>query len=52
MRLENAHGMLGFSQRTVERYVKGQIKQARPKRATRLTSEVRRRWQPRVRTNS
>ncbi|MEV0936390.1 telomere-protecting terminal protein Tpg [Streptomyces phaeochromogenes] len=40
---------LGISQRTVERYLKGQIKQPRPDLATRLVDEVRRRWQPRVR---
>ncbi|WP_033279899.1 telomere-protecting terminal protein Tpg [Streptomyces sp. NRRL F-525] len=43
---------LGISQRTVERYVKGQIKQPRPELATRLTDEVRRRWQPRVRAKA
>ncbi|MCX4970552.1 XRE family transcriptional regulator [Streptomyces sp. NBC_00654] len=40
---------LSISQRTVERYLKGQIKQPRPDLATRLVDEVRRRWQPRVR---
>ncbi|KUO15939.1 telomere-protecting terminal protein Tpg [Streptomyces dysideae] len=40
---------LGISQRTVERYLKGQIKQPRPDLAARLADEVRRRWQPRVR---
>ncbi|MFJ5104717.1 telomere-protecting terminal protein Tpg [Streptomyces sp. NPDC088554] len=47
-----AANMLGISQRTVERYVKGQIKQPRPELATRLTDEVRRRWQPRVRAKA
>ncbi|WP_416960288.1 telomere-protecting terminal protein Tpg [Streptomyces sp. Agncl-13] len=47
-----AADMLGISQRTVERYVKGQIKQPRPELATRLTNEVRRRWQPRVRAKA
>ncbi|MFG3510818.1 telomere-protecting terminal protein Tpg [Streptomyces sp. NPDC047821] len=41
--------LLGISQRTVERYVKGQIKTPRPELAARLTDEVRKRWQPRVR---
>ncbi|MCX4633202.1 MULTISPECIES: telomere-protecting terminal protein Tpg [unclassified Streptomyces] len=41
--------LLGISQRTVERYVKDQIKQPKPALAGRLESEVRRRWQPLVR---
>ncbi|MER7048120.1 telomere-protecting terminal protein Tpg [Streptomyces jumonjinensis] len=41
--------LLGISQRTVERYVKDQLKQPRPELAARLDSEVRARWQPRVR---
>ncbi|MGY1456866.1 telomere-protecting terminal protein Tpg [Streptomyces sp. SS8] len=41
--------LLGVSQRTVERYVKGQIKTPRPELADRLAGEVRTRWQPRVR---
>ncbi|MFD3874364.1 telomere-protecting terminal protein Tpg [Streptomyces sp. NPDC058623] len=40
---------LGISQRTVERYVKNQIKQPKPELAARLEAEVRRRWQPLVR---
>ncbi|MFD4247677.1 telomere-protecting terminal protein Tpg [Streptomyces sp. NPDC058525] len=40
---------LGISQRTVERYVKNQIRQPKPELATRLETEVRRRWQPLVR---
>lgn len=40
--------LLGISQRTVERYVKGQIKRPRPELADRLEGEVRTRWQPRV----
>ncbi|KAF5990785.1 telomere-protecting terminal protein Tpg [Streptomyces sp. WAC00263] len=40
---------LGITQRTVERYLKGQIKTPRPELAARLADEVRRRWQPRVR---
>ena len=47
-----AADVLGVSQRTVERYVKGQIKQPRPELAARLTDEVRRRWQPRVRAKA
>lgn len=41
--------LLGISQRTVERYLKDQIKQPKPALATRLETEVRRRWQPLVR---
>ncbi|MFF8371704.1 telomere-protecting terminal protein Tpg [Streptomyces lydicus] len=41
--------LLGISQRTVERYVKAQIKRPRPELAARMEREVRRRWQPRVR---
>ncbi|MFE6848200.1 telomere-protecting terminal protein Tpg [Streptomyces sp. NPDC057686] len=41
--------LLGISQRTVERYVKDQLKQPKPALAARLESEVRRRWQPLVR---
>jgi len=41
--------LLGVTQRTVERYVKGQLKQPRPALAERLAAEVRKRWQPRVR---
>ncbi|TLQ38618.1 telomere-protecting terminal protein Tpg [Streptomyces marianii] len=41
--------LLGVSQRTVERYVKGEIVKPRPKLAQRLAGEVRQRWQPRVR---
>ncbi|MGW3745810.1 telomere-protecting terminal protein Tpg [Streptomyces sp. NPDC005146] len=40
--------LLGITQRTVERYVKDQIKMPRPHLAARLTGEVRNRWQPRV----
>ncbi|WP_308377577.1 XRE family transcriptional regulator [Streptomyces sp. ISL-99] len=40
---------LGVSQRTVERYLKGQIKKPRPELAAKLAAEVRRSWQPRVR---
>ncbi|WP_329391999.1 XRE family transcriptional regulator (plasmid) [Streptomyces sp. NBC_01351] len=40
---------LAISQRTVERYVKNEIKQPKPALAARLEAEVRRRWQPLVR---
>ncbi len=39
---------LGISQRTVERYVKDQIKRPRADLAQRLEDAVRARWQPRV----
>ncbi|MFI2620574.1 telomere-protecting terminal protein Tpg [Streptomyces sp. NPDC018584] len=42
-------GLLGVSQRTVERYVRNQIKRPRADLAERLADAVRRRWQPRVR---
>ncbi|MFI9152626.1 telomere-protecting terminal protein Tpg [Streptomyces sp. NPDC053367] len=41
--------MLRISQRTVERYVKDQIKKPRPDLAARLEREVKRRWQPQIR---
>jgi hypothetical protein len=44
--------MLRVSQRTVERYVKEQIKKPRPDLAGRLESEVRKRWQPQVRARA
>ncbi|MFI6055455.1 telomere-protecting terminal protein Tpg [Streptomyces violascens] len=44
--------LLGISQRTVERYVKGQLKRPRAELAERLAGEVRRRWQPRVRAKA
>ncbi|MDQ0808764.1 transcriptional regulator with XRE-family HTH domain [Streptomyces sp. B3I7] len=40
---------LGISQRTVERYVKDQIRRPRADLAARLTDAVRARWQPRIR---
>ncbi|MET8420860.1 helix-turn-helix transcriptional regulator [Streptomyces sp. NPDC079189] len=40
---------LGISQRTVERYLKGQIRTPRPELAAKLVAEVRMDWQPRVR---
>ncbi|MFG2357927.1 telomere-protecting terminal protein Tpg [Streptomyces sp. NPDC048521] len=44
--------MLRISQRTVERYVKNQIRKPRPDLAARLESEVRKRWQPQVRARA
>lgn len=44
--------LLGVSQRTVERYIKGQIKTPRPELAAKLADQVRRRWQPRVRARA
>lgn len=41
--------LLGISQRTVQRYVKDQIKRPRPDLAARLEREVTHRWQPHVR---
>ncbi|KOU06472.1 terminal protein TpgA2 [Streptomyces sp. NRRL F-5755] len=40
---------LGVSQRTVERYVAGQLKRPRKELAARLEREVKKRWQPQVR---
>ncbi|MGW1641564.1 telomere-protecting terminal protein Tpg [Streptomyces lavendulae] len=40
--------LLAISQRTVERYVKDQIKTPRPELAERTAAEVTRRWQPLV----
>ncbi|MFE7385871.1 telomere-protecting terminal protein Tpg [Streptomyces zhihengii] len=44
--------MLRISQRTVERYVKNEIKKPRPDLAARLDREVKNRWQPRVRAQA
>ncbi|MER7498004.1 XRE family transcriptional regulator [Streptomyces pharetrae] len=44
--------LLGISQRTVERYVKNQIKTPRPELAERLQRQVRARWQPQVRAKA
>ncbi len=44
--------MLRISQRTVERYVKDQIKKPRPDLAARLEGEVKKRWQPQVRAKA
>ncbi|MFG2142217.1 telomere-protecting terminal protein Tpg [Streptomyces sp. NPDC048650] len=41
--------LLGVSQRTVERYVKDQIRRPRRALAARIEREVRKRWQPKVR---
>ncbi|WP_055490810.1 hypothetical protein [Streptomyces sp. TP-A0356] len=41
--------LLGVSQRTVERYVVGRLKRPRKQLADKLATEVRKRWQPRVR---
>ncbi|MER5564347.1 XRE family transcriptional regulator [Streptomyces sp. NPDC002506] len=44
--------MLRISQRTVERYVKHQIKKPRPDLAARLEAEVKKRWQPHIRAKA
>ncbi|MFE5841751.1 telomere-protecting terminal protein Tpg [Streptomyces niveus] len=44
--------MLRISQRTVERYVKNQIKKPRPDLAARLETEVKKRWQPQIRAKA
>ncbi|KUJ69460.1 terminal protein TpgA2 [Streptomyces albus subsp. albus] len=44
--------LLGITQRTVERYVKDQIKKPRPDLAARMEREVRRRWQPQIRAKA
>ncbi|MEV5440841.1 XRE family transcriptional regulator [Streptomyces sp. NPDC052682] len=44
--------LLRISQRTVERYVKDQIRKPRPDLAARLEAEVRKRWQPQVRARA
>jgi transcriptional regulator with XRE-family HTH domain len=43
---------LGVTQRTVERYVKGQLRRPRKDLAARLEREVRKEWQPRVRSRA
>ncbi|MFC4494799.1 telomere-protecting terminal protein Tpg [Streptomyces ovatisporus] len=43
---------LGVSQRTVERYVNDTFKRPRPQLAARLDAEVRRQWQPRVKSRA
>ncbi|MCY0954148.1 telomere-protecting terminal protein Tpg [Streptomyces sp. H27-S2] len=47
-----AAAALGISQRTVERYIKGQIRKPRAELAGRLAGEVARRWQPQVRAKA
>ncbi|MFF2367829.1 telomere-protecting terminal protein Tpg [Streptomyces sp. NPDC058122] len=44
--------MLRISQRTVERYVKDQLKKPRPDLAGRLEGEVKKRWQPQIRAKA
>lgn len=44
--------LLGITRRTVERYVRDQIRHPRPDLAQRLEREVVRRWQPRVRAQA
>ncbi|MFC8495890.1 telomere-protecting terminal protein Tpg [Streptomyces sp. NPDC057235] len=44
--------LLGVSQRTVERYVRDQIKRPRPELAEKMAAEVRRRWQPQIRAKA
>ncbi|GGW54020.1 telomere-protecting terminal protein Tpg [Streptomyces griseoloalbus] len=44
--------LLRVSQRTVERYVKDQIKKPRPDLAARLEHEVKKRWQPQIRARA
>lgn len=43
---------LGVSQRTVERYVKGQLKRPRHDLAARIDREVKKRWQPQLRAKA
>ncbi|WP_327398689.1 XRE family transcriptional regulator [Streptomyces sp. NBC_01288] len=49
---KTAAQMLRISQRTVERYVKDQIKKPRPDLAARLEREVKKRWQPQIRAQA
>ncbi|MFC7829032.1 telomere-protecting terminal protein Tpg [Streptomyces sp. NPDC057375] len=44
--------LLRISQRTVERYVKGQIRKPRSDLAARLEGEVKKRWQPQIRARA
>ncbi|MGW0855736.1 telomere-protecting terminal protein Tpg [Streptomyces sp. NPDC002690] len=44
--------MLRISQRTVERYVKDQIRKPRPDLANRMDREVKKRWQPQIRAKA
>ncbi|MFC9704863.1 telomere-protecting terminal protein Tpg [Streptomyces sp. NPDC055721] len=45
-------GMLRISQRTVERYVKDQIRKPRPDLAARMAREVTNRWQPQIKAKA
>ncbi|MFE9637203.1 telomere-protecting terminal protein Tpg [Streptomyces sp. NPDC006463] len=47
-----AAATLGISQRTVERYVKDQIKKPRPELAARIEREVKKKWQPQIRAKA
>jgi hypothetical protein len=47
-----AAAALGITQRTVERYVKNQIKRPRRDLAQRLEREVKKRWQPQIRAKA
>ena len=47
-----AAAALGVSQRTVERYVKGQLKRPRHDLAARIEREVKKRWQPQLRAKA
>ncbi|MFB7655092.1 MULTISPECIES: telomere-protecting terminal protein Tpg [unclassified Streptomyces] len=44
--------LLGISQRTVERYVKGQLRRPRPELRDHMHREVTKRWQPQVRARA
>ncbi len=44
--------LLGISQRTVERYVKDQLKRPRKDLAARIEREVKKRWQPQIRAKA
>ncbi|MFH8342739.1 telomere-protecting terminal protein Tpg [Streptomyces sp. AM6-12] len=44
--------LLGISQRTVERYVTGQLKRPRRELRDRMEREVKKRWQPQVRARA
>ncbi|MDW6066045.1 XRE family transcriptional regulator [Streptomyces sp. FXJ1.4098] len=44
--------LLGITQRTVERYVKDQIKKPRKDLAKRIEHEVKKRWQPQIRAKA
>ncbi|MFF8960848.1 telomere-protecting terminal protein Tpg [Streptomyces sp. NPDC014894] len=43
---------LGISQRTVERYVKGQLKRPRQELRARMAGEVKKRWQPQIKAKA